>query len=266
VSLLPPPLASRKTDELLRHNGVGLAGDAFDARLFRQPVSRTPRRPRLESRGDKTLSLFSKLVYVGLEPLGISLFPSPATASAGKERAGPARCFVRLRFRGLLAGEDSPLLGRVNRIRLLAYHGIKQFQALKIALLPVQERPGRFRFSSRNQWIRPVGHPSHANQFESWIAAPISQSFEQATKEVMIKSAWEHSAVETASFLTGASRCKPRRPSIFGRSGLAATWTSQLRLPVTPGTNSTIRGEPGLACCAPCFSAFRSYASPRPPL
>ena len=185
--------------ELLATSGVGLAGDAFDARLVRHLVSPHLGADTLEKSGDKTLVAVPSWVYRRLEHWHHLSFLRTRAVSQ-MLRAARVRAFEPEKIAALSELIESDL----------GYQLHQAVQRTKIAL-SAQEH-AEFRFHHHGLRLQA---PITRAQFESWIAGDL-RSIGQAVEEVMTASALKDSAVDRV-FLTGGSSLVPAVRRIFER-------------------------------------------------
>jgi hypothetical chaperone protein len=197
LRLRPHAREQEQRTELLATSGVGLAGDAFDARLVRHLVSPHLGAGTLEKSGDKTLIAVPSWVYVRLEHWHHLSFLRTRAVSE-MLRAARVRAFEPEKIAALSELIESDL----------GYQLHQAVQGTKIALSKEDKAEFRFRdhgFDLRASVTR--------GQFESWIAPDLAV-IEQAIEEVMAKSGLEHSAIDRV-FLTGGSSLVPVVRRIF---------------------------------------------------
>jgi hypothetical chaperone protein len=185
--------------ELLATSGVGLAGDAFDARLVRHLVSPHLGADTLERSGDKTLVAVPSWVYRRLEHWHHLSFLRTRAVSQ-MLRAARVRAFEPEKITALSDLIESDL----------GYQLHQAVQHTKIAL----STQDHAEFHFHHHGIR-LQAPVTRAQFESWIAADLT-SIEQAVEEVMASSGLKDSAVNRV-FLTGGSSLVPAVRRIFER-------------------------------------------------
>jgi hypothetical chaperone protein len=197
LRLRPQAREQEQRTELLATSGVGLAGDAFDARLVRHLVSPHLGAGTLEKSGGKTLVAVPNWVYVRLEHWHHLSFLRTRAVSE-MLRAARVRAFEPEKIAALSELIEADL----------GYQLHQSVQRTKIALS--QQEQAEFRF-------RDHGFDLQASvtrgQFESWIAADLA-AIEQAVEEVMTKSGIEDSKVDRV-FLTGGTSLVPIVRRIF---------------------------------------------------
>jgi hypothetical chaperone protein len=199
LRLRPQAREQQQRTELLTTSGVGLAGDAFDARLVRHLVSPHLGAGTLEKSGGKTLVAVPSWVYVRLEHWHhLSFLRTRAVTEM--LRAARARAFEPEKIAALSELIEADLGYQLHRA----------VQRTKIALSQQEQAEFRFRdhgFDLRASVTR--------DQFESWIAPDLA-AIERAIEEVMNKSGMEDRAVDRV-FLTGGSSLVPAVRQIFVR-------------------------------------------------
>jgi hypothetical chaperone protein len=185
--------------ELLATSGVGLAGDAFDARLVRHLVSPHLGAGTLEKSGNKTLVAVPSWVYVRLEHWHHLSFLRTRAVSE-MLRAARIRAFEPEKIAALSELIEADL----------GYQLHQAVQRTKIALS--QQDQADFAFLDH-------GFNLHASvtrgEFESWIRSDLA-AIEQAIAEVMNRSGVDDSSVDRV-FLTGGSSLVPAVRRIFER-------------------------------------------------
>jgi hypothetical chaperone protein len=197
LKLRPQAPEQKQRTELLATSGVGLAGDAFDARLVRHLVSPHLGAGTLEKSGRKTLVAVPSWVYIRLEHWHHLSFLR--TRAVGE----------MLRAARVRALEPEKIAALSELIEAdLGYQLHQAVQSTKVAL----SRQDQAEFRFRNH-----GFDLHASvtraQFESWIASDLT-AVEQAIQEVMTKSGMDDSAVDRV-FLTGGTSLVPAVRRIF---------------------------------------------------
>jgi hypothetical chaperone protein len=197
LRLRPYAREQERRTELLATSGVGLAGDAFDARLVRHLVSPHLGAGTLEKSGDKTLVAVPSWVYVRLEHWHHLSFLRTRAVSE-MLRAARVRAFEPEKIAALSELIESDL----------GYQLHQAVQSTKIALS--KEDQAEFRFRDHGSDLRAS---VTRGQFESWIAPDLAV-IEQAIEEVMTKSGLGHSAIDRV-FLTGGSSLVPAVRRIF---------------------------------------------------
>jgi hypothetical chaperone protein len=197
LRLRPHALQQKQRTELLATSGVGLAGDAFDARLVRHLVSPHLGAGTLEKSGGKTLLAVPSWVYVRLEHWHHLSFLRTRAVSE-MLRSARVRAFEPEKIAALSELIESDL----------GYQLHQAVQRTKIALSQQETAEFRFRDHGFN-----LHAPVTRNEFESWIAPDLAV-IEQAIEEVMTASGLEDSAVDRV-FLTGGSSLVPAVRRIF---------------------------------------------------
>jgi hypothetical chaperone protein len=185
--------------ELLATSGVGLAGDAFDARLVRHLFSPHLGADTLEKSGDKTLVAVPSWVYRRLEHWHHLSFLRTRAVSE-MLRAARVRAFEPEKIAALSELIEADL----------GYQLHQAVQSTKIALS--RQEYAEFRFHQHGIHLQA---PVTRAQFESWIAADLA-SIEQAVEEVMAASGLRDGAVNRV-FLTGGTSLVPAVRRIFER-------------------------------------------------
>ena len=195
----PGAVEQEQRSELLATSGVGLAGDAFDARLVRHLVSPHLGAGTLEKSGGKTLVAVPSWVYVRLEHWHHLSFLRTRAVNE-MLRAARARAFEPEKIAALSELIEADL----------GYQLHQAVQSTKIALS--RQEHAEFRF-------RDHGFDLHASvtrdQFESWISPDLAE-IEQAVEEVMTSSGMNDRAVDRV-FLTGGTSLVPAVRRIFER-------------------------------------------------
>jgi hypothetical chaperone protein len=185
--------------EPLATSGVGLAGDAFDARLVRHLVSPHLGADTLEKSGDKTLVAVPSWVYRRLEHWHHLSFLRTRAVSQ-MLHAARVRAFEPEKIAALSDLIESDL----------GYQLHQAVQHTKIAL----STQNHAEFHFHHHGIRLQASVTRA-QFESWIAADLA-SIEQAVEGVMTSSGLKYTVVDRV-FLTGGSSLVPAVRRIFER-------------------------------------------------
>jgi hypothetical chaperone protein len=199
LRLRPNAIHREQRTKLLATSGVGLAGDAFDARLVRHLVSPHLGAGTLEKSGDKTLVAVPSWVYVRLEHWHHLSFLR--TRAVGE----------MLRAARVRALEPEKIAALSELIEAdLGYPLHQAVQRTKIALS--REESAEFRFSDHGFNLHA---PITRAQFESWIAPDLA-AIEQAIQNVMTTSGLNDSAVDRI-FLTGGTSLVPAVRHIFER-------------------------------------------------
>lgn len=197
LRLRPNAVQQELQTELLATSGVGLAGDAFDARLVRHLVSPHLGADTLEKSGDKTLVAVPSWVYRRLEHWHHLSFLRTRAVSE-MLRAARIRAFEPEKIAALSELIEADL----------GYQLHQAVQSTKIALS--SHAHAEFRFHHHE--IALQASVTRA-QFESWIAADLA-SIGQAVEEVMAASGIKDAAVNRV-FLTGGSSLVPAVRRIF---------------------------------------------------
>ncbi len=199
LRLRPHALQQEQRTELLATSGVGLAGDAFDARLVRHLVSPHLGAGTLENSGGKTLVAVPNWVYVRLEHWHHLSFLRTRAVSE-MLRAARVRAFEPAKIEALSELIEADL----------GYQLHQSVQRTKVALSNQEHAEFHFRDHGFN-----LHAPVTRAQFESWIAPELA-AIEQAVEEVMAKSSVHDSSVDRV-FLTGGSSLVPAVRRIFER-------------------------------------------------
>lgn len=199
LRLRPNAVQQELQTELLATSGVGLAGDAFDARLVRHLVSPHLGADTLEKSGDKTLLAVPSWVYRRLEHWHHLSFLRTRAVSE-MLRAARVRAFEPEKIAALSELIEADL----------GYQLHQAVQGTKIAL----SNQDRTQFRFHHHEIDLQASVTRA-QFESWIAADLA-SIEQAVEEVMAASGIKDAAVNRV-FLTGGTSLVPAVRRIFER-------------------------------------------------
>ena len=199
LKLRPHALQYEERTELLATSGVGLAGDAFDARLVRHLVSPHLGAGTLEQSGDKTLVAVPSWVYVRLEHWHHLSFLRTRAVSE------------MLRAARIRAFEPEKIAALSDLIEAdLGYQLHQAVQRTKISLS--QQDQAEFVFQDHGFNLR--ASVTRA-EFESWIQPDLA-AIEQAIAEVMTSSGVNDFAVDRV-FLTGGSSLVPAVRRIFER-------------------------------------------------
>jgi hypothetical chaperone protein len=199
LRLRPNAAQQELQTELLATSGVGLAGDAFDARLVRHLVSPHLGADTLEKSGDKTLVAVPSWVYRRLEHWHHLSFLRTRAVSE-MLRAARVRAFEPEKIAALSELIEADL----------GYQLHQAVQSTKIALS--RQEYAEFRFHHHDIHLQAS---VTRTQFESWIAADLA-SIAQAVEEVMAASGLRDSAVNRV-FLTGGTSLVPAVRRIFER-------------------------------------------------
>ncbi len=196
---LRPPTAHQvgQTNEVLANSGVGLAGDAFDARIVRRLVSPHLGAGSLERSGGKTLVAVPAWVYSRLEHWHHLSFLRTRAVSE-MLRAARVRAFEPEKIAALSELIEADL----------GYQLHQAVQRVKVALSTQQQ--AEFRFTEPGLDLRA---PVTRAEFEGWIADDL-RAIEQAVAEVMNASGLPDPAVDRV-FLTGGSSLVPAVRRIF---------------------------------------------------
>jgi hypothetical chaperone protein len=199
LRLRPRAIQREDRTEVLATSGVGLAGDAFDARLVRHLVSPHLGAGTLEKSGDKTLVAVPSWVYVRLEHWHHLSFLRTRAVSE-MLRAARVRAFEPEKIAALSELIEADL----------GYQLHQAVQRTKIALS--QQEGTEFVFHDHGFNLR--ASVTRA-EFEFWIQ-PDLRAIEQAVTDVMTRSGLNELAVDRV-FLTGGSSLVPAVRRIFER-------------------------------------------------
>lgn len=189
----------RKPEDLLANGGVGLAGDAFDARLVRKLVS-----PALGSESEarsfgKLLPAVPAWIYANLERWHYLSFL----------RTSNVREILRgAQIRALEPEKVEALIDLIEED--LGYQLHRSVQKVKCELS--QHLNAEFRF---NEGTLDLRIPVTRKEFESWIHEEIA-SVEQCVDGVLAKAGVEASAVDRV-FLTGGTSFVPAVRNLFNK-------------------------------------------------
>ena len=187
----------RTPEDLLGNSGVGLAGDAFDARIIRKLVS-----PALGSDSEarslnKLLPAVPAWIYANLERWHYLSFL----------RTNNVREILRsARIRALEPEKIEALIAIVDED--LGYQLHQAVQELKFALSRAEDAEFRFRGAGMDLRI-----PVTRAKFETWISEELG-AIEGAVDALLQSSGIEASAVDRV-FLTGGSSFVPAVRRIF---------------------------------------------------
>lgn len=199
LRLRPDAVERELQAELLATSGVGLAGDAFDARIVRHLVSPHLGADTLEKSGNKTLVAVPSWVYRRLEHWHHLSFLRTRAVSE-MLRAARVRAFEPEKIAALSELIEADL----------GYQLHQAVQSTKIALSSQDHAEFRFHHHEIDLQASVT-----RTQFESWIAADLA-SIEQAVEEITSASGIKDSAVNRV-FLTGGTSLVPAVRRIFER-------------------------------------------------
>jgi hypothetical chaperone protein len=199
LRLRPHAAQQEQRTELLATSGVGLAGDAFDARLVRHLVSPHLGAGTLENSGGKTLVAVPSWIYVRLEHWHHLSFLRTRAVSE-MLRAARVRAFEPAKIAALSELIEADL----------GYQLHQAVQKTKIALS--NQEHAEFRFCDHGFNLHA---PVTRAQFESWIAPDLA-AIAQAVEDVMANSGIHESSVDRV-FLTGGSSLVPAVRRLFDR-------------------------------------------------
>ena len=197
LRLRPRTTGQDGQSELLATSGVGLAGDAFDARLVRHLVSPHLGAGTLEKSGDKTLVAVPSWVYVRLEHWHHLSFLRTRAVSE-MLRAARARAFEPAKIAALSELIEADL----------GYQLHQSVQQTKYALSSQDNATFRFHHHGLD-----LQAPVTRAEFESWIAPDLA-AIHRAVDEVMTRSGVDDRAVNRV-FLTGGTSRVPAVRRIF---------------------------------------------------
>jgi hypothetical chaperone protein len=189
--------ANAPDKELLANSGVGLAGDAFDARIVRHLVSPSLGAGSLERSGNKTLVAVPAWVYNRLEHWHHLSFLRTRAVS-DMLRAAQVRAFEPEKIAALAELIEADL----------GYQLHQSVQRVKVALSAAEH--AEFRFAEPGLAL---SIPVTRAEFESWIGEDL-RAIENAVAELMTVASLEDSAVDRV-FLTGGSSLVPAVRRIF---------------------------------------------------
>jgi hypothetical chaperone protein len=199
LRLYPQGSTHAAHSELLATSGIGLAGDAFDARLVRHLVSPHLGAGTLEQSGDKTLVAVPNWVYIRLEHWHHLSFLRTRSVTE-MLRAARARAFEPQKIAALCELIEADL----------GYQLHQSVQRTKFALSSQDQSTFRF----HHHGLDLQASVSRA-EFESWIAPELT-AIERAVSEVMTQSKVDDDAVNHV-FLTGGTSLVPAVRRIFER-------------------------------------------------
>ncbi len=192
----------RTPQDLLGNSGVGLAGDAFDARIVRKLVS-----PALGSNSEarslnKILPAVPAWIYANLERWHYLSFLRTNNVREILKSAR-ARALEPEKIEALIALIDEDL----------GYQLHQAVQKLKFELSRSESAEFRFRDASPVHPVIDLRIPVTRLEFESWIAADL-QAIENAIDDLLNTSGIHPRAVDRV-FLTGGSSFVPAVRRIF---------------------------------------------------
>lgn len=199
LRLRPYNSGTDSQSELLATSGVGLAGDAFDARLVRHLVSPHLGAGSLEKSGDKTLVAVPSWVYIRLEHWHHLSFLRTRSVSE-MLRAARARAFEPEKIAALCELIEADL----------GYQLHQSVQRTKFALS--DQDHATFRFHHHGLALQATVTRA---DFESWIAPDLA-AIDRAVDHVMAQSGMKDTAVDRV-FLTGGTSLVPAVRRIFER-------------------------------------------------
>jgi hypothetical chaperone protein len=199
LRLRPHVVQQEQRTELLATSGVGLAGDAFDARLVRHLVSPHLGAGTLENSGGKTLVAVPSWIYVRLEHWHHLSFLRTRAVSE-MLRAARVRAFEPAKIAALSELIEADL----------GYQLHQAVQKTKIALS--NQEHAEFHFCDHGFNLHA---PVTRAEFESWIAPDLA-AIAQAVEDVMANSGVHESSVDRV-FLTGGSSLVPAVRRLFDR-------------------------------------------------
>ena len=199
LRLRPTGSASPVRSELLATSGVGLAGDAFDARLVRHLVSPHLGAGTLEQSGGKTLVAVPNWVYRRLEHWHHLSFLRTRSVTE-MLRAARVRAFEPEKIAALTELIEADL----------GYQLHQAVQRAKFALSTQDHATFRFHHHGLD-----LEAPVTRAEFESWIAPDLA-AIRHAVDDVMATSGMEDRVVDRV-FLTGGTSLVPSVRRIFER-------------------------------------------------
>ena len=199
LRLRPHAAEPHQRSELLATSGVGLAGDAFDARIVRHLVSSHLGAGTLENSGGKTLVAVPSWVYIRLEHWHhLSFLRTRAVMEM--LRAARVRAFQPEKIAALSELIEADL----------GYQLHQSVQHTKIALSAEEHATFLFQHHGINLQASVT-----RDEFESWIAPDLA-AIHQAVQEVMARAGVEDGEVSRV-FLTGGTSLVPAVRRIFER-------------------------------------------------
>jgi hypothetical chaperone protein len=187
----------RKPEDLLGNAGVGLAGDAFDARIVRKLVSPALGADSMARSGQKILPALPAWIYANLERWHyLSFLRTRAVMELLKGARARAMEPEKIESLIMLVDED------------LGYQLHQAVQRVKYELSKAEQAEFRFREGGLELRIAVT-----RAKFESWIAEELGQ-IEQCVDHLMAASGVDARAVDRV-FLTGGTSFVPAVRRIF---------------------------------------------------
>ena len=187
----------RKPQDLLGNSGVGLAGDAFDARIVRKLVSPALGSDSLARSLNKLLPAVPAWIYANLERWHYLSFLRTSNVMEILKSA---------RLRALEPEKIEALITLIDED--LGYHLHQAVQRVKFKLSHAEEAEFHFRDGSMDISIAVT-----RDAFESWIAEEL-HAIEQCVDSLLETSGISRSQVDRV-FLTGGSSLVPAVRRIF---------------------------------------------------
>ncbi len=187
----------RKPQDLLGNSGVGLAGDAFDARIVRKLVSPALGSDSLARSLNKLLPAVPAWIYTNLERWHYLSFLRTSNVMEILKSA---------RLRALEPEKIEALITLIDED--LGYHLHQAVQRVKFKLSHAEEAEFHFRDGSMDISIAVT-----REAFEGWIAEEL-QAIEQCVDSLLETSGISRSQVDRV-FLTGGSSLVPAVRRIF---------------------------------------------------
>jgi hypothetical chaperone protein len=188
--------------DLLGNSGVGLAGDAFDARLVRKLVSPALGSDSMARSGSKLLQAVPAWIYANLERWHYLSFL----------RTNNVREILKsARIRALEPEKIEALIAIVDED--LGYQLHQAVQQVKFALSSSESAEFRFRVGSRIAPLIDLRIPVTRAAFEEWIADDL-QAIEGAVDSLLQTTGVDARAVDRV-FLTGGSSFVPAVRRVF---------------------------------------------------
>src|SRR5580700_9027119 len=187
----------RKPKDLLGNSGVGLAGDAFDARIVRKLVSPALGSDSLARSLNKLLPAVPAWIYANLERWHYLSFLRTSNVMEILKSA---------RLRALEPEKIEALITLIDED--LGYHLHQAVQRVKFKLSHAEEAEFHFRDGSMDISIAVT-----RAEFEGWIADEL-HSIEECIDSLLVSSGVSRGQVDRV-FLTGGSSLVPAVRSIF---------------------------------------------------
>ncbi len=194
----------RKANDLLGNSGVGLAGDAFDARIVRRLVSPALGSESLARSGSKLLQAVPAWIYANLERWHYLSFL----------RTNNVREILKsARVRAQEPEKIEALMAIVDED--LGYQLHQAVQRVKFALSQSEHAEFRFRLGSTFAPTVDLKVSVTRADFEAWIADDV-RAMEGAVDELLVKTGVDARAVDRV-FLTGGTSFVPSVRRIFAQ-------------------------------------------------